>query len=292
MTVGHATRVGFIGLGIMGTPMALNLARHFPITVWNRSASKYGALRDAGATVGETPSMVVKQSDVIFTMLYDGPTTQSILDEEFRQHLRGKTLINASSVTAEVSQDIARTVDEAGGDFIEMPVSGSRVPAEQGRLVSMLAGDPTVADRIKPILRPITEAAVYCGPIGSGLKTKYAVNHFLISMTAGLAESMNLARAQGLDLQAFGQVLNAGPMSSPYSKLKIEKMLNEDWTAQAAIKDCYNSTQLISSAAKSADTWSPLAQLCESLYGQAKEAGLGDEDMIALTKLFSRPAST
>lgn len=110
-----------------------------------------------------------------------------------------------------------------------------------------------VAERINPILKPITSAAVYCSPIGSGLKTKYAVNDFLIAMTASLAESMSLARAQGLDLQAFGEVLNAGPMASPYSRLKIEKTLSEDWSAQASMKDCYNSVQLVALAAKTAD---------------------------------------
>jgi 3-hydroxyisobutyrate dehydrogenase len=169
-----------------------------------------------------------------------------------------------------------------------MPVSGSRIPAEHGKLVGMLAGERAVAERVRDVLEPITSAAVYCGPIGSGLKTKYAVNLYLITMTAGLAESMALAQAQRLDLEAFGKVLNAGPMASAYSKLKISKMLNHDWTAQAAIKDCYNSTQLIQSAGKDANTKTPLVEVCGSLYKQANEVGLGEEDMIAITKLFSK----
>ena len=170
------TRIGFLGLGMMGMPMALNLARTFPLTVWNRSSSKYPALTQAGATIGTTPSQVVEKSDVIFTMLFDGPAIQSIVDERFKSAIRGKTLVNTSSVPVDFSRRLAEQINEAGGDFIEMPVSGSKVPAEQGQLVGMMAGDPETAERVKPFVRPLTKAAVYCGPIGSGLKTKYAVN--------------------------------------------------------------------------------------------------------------------
>ena len=279
-------RVGFLGLGMMGTPMALNLSRMFPLTVWNRSPAKYPTLTQAGAQIGTTPSQVVEKSDVIFTMLFDGPAIQSIVDDKFKRAIHGKTLVNTSSVSVEFSCHLADEIREAGGEFIEMPVSGSRIPAEQGQLVGMIAGDPAVAERVKPFVRPITSAAVYCGPVGLGLKTKYAVNLFLITLTAGLAESMSLARAQGLDLGAFGDVLNAGPMASSYSRIKIAKMLEEDWSAQASIKDCYNSTQLIEAASKEAGGQLPLVQACSSLYRQAKELGMGEEDMIAITKLI------
>jgi len=280
-------RVGFLGLGVMGTPMALNISRRFPLTVWNRSESKYSPLVQTGAKTGATPLQVVRQSDVIFMMLFDEQAIRSILTDDLRRAFHNKTLVNSSSVSVEFSRYLGEEIRNAGGDFIEMPVSGSKVPAEQGRLVGMMAGDRAVADRIRPYVEPMTSAAVYCGPIGSGLKTKYAVNNFLITMTAGLAEAMNLARAQGLDLDAFGQVLDAGPMASAYSKLKVGKMLNQDWSAQAGIKDCYNSTQLIQAAAEAANTQAPLIQVCGALYKQAIESGLGDEDMISVVKCLA-----
>ncbi|OHE98261.1 hypothetical protein CORC01_06458 [Colletotrichum orchidophilum] len=279
-------RVGFLGLGVMGTPMALNLARRFSLTVWSRSHSKYAALIQAGAKIGKTPAAVARQSDVIFTMLFNGPAMASILNDDFKSALRGKTLINTSSVNLEVSKQVAEQVEQAGGDFIEMPVSGSKIPAEQGKLVGLMAGDPAVAERIRAVVEPLTSAAVYCGPIGHGLKTKYAVNLYLNSLTLALAESFSLARAQGLDFDAFGQVLDAGPMASAYSKIKGAKIVNGDWALQAAIKDCYNSTQLILDAARQAYVQSPLAELCGLLYGQAQGAGLSEEDMIAVYKVF------
>ena len=282
-------RVGFLGLGFMGTPMACNLARRYPLTVWNRSASKYPALKKAGATIAESPSKVLEQSDITFTMLFNAPAIESIIDDSFTRALRGKTIVNTSSVPVEFSTSFARRVHEAGGSFIEMPVSGSKIPAEQGQLVGMMAGDPDIAERIRPVVEPITCAAVYCGPIGSGLKMKYAVNLLLITLTVGLAESMNLARAQGLNLEAFAKVLEACPMASNYSKIKVKKMLDEDWSAQATIKDCHNSTELIQSAAASVDTKAPFIQLCGALYGEAKALGLGEEDMIAVTKMMMKP---
>jgi 3-hydroxyisobutyrate dehydrogenase-like beta-hydroxyacid dehydrogenase len=222
-------------------------------------------------------------------MLFDEHAIRTILTDDVRHELWNKTLVNSSSVSVEFSHYLSEQVHNAGGEFIEMPVSGSRVPAEQGRLVGMMAGDRAVADRIRPYIEPMTSAAVYCGPIGSGLKMKYAVNNFLITMTAGLAEATNLARAQGLDLEAFGQVLDSGPMASAYSRLKVAKMLSQDWSAQAGIRDCYNSTQLIQAAAKEANTRAPLIEVCGSLYRRAIESGLGEEDMISVVKCLAGP---
>ncbi|KAH0436413.1 hypothetical protein CcaCcLH18_04433 [Colletotrichum camelliae] len=282
-------RVGFLGLGVMGTPMALNLTRKFAVTVWNRTPSKYPPLTQAGAKIGRTPAKVAEQSDVIFAMLFDDAALTSIFNDDFRGALRGKTLINTASIPVDSSKHVAAQVQKAGGNFIEMPVSGSKIPAEQGRLVGLLAGDPKIAEQMRPYVEPLTAAAIYCGPIGFGLKTKYAVNLYLNNMTAALAESFSLAKAQGLNLEAFGQVIDAGPMASAYTKVKIPKIVNNDWAPQAAVKDCYNSTQLIVKAAEDAKVRTPYADLCREVYKEATEAGLNEEDMIAVYKLFQSP---
>ncbi|KAI1117346.1 hypothetical protein F5Y14DRAFT_404111 [Nemania sp. NC0429] len=279
-------RVGFLGLGTMGTPMALNLSRHFPITVWNRSSSRYPPLIAAGAKVGGAPSEVARNSDVIFTMLFDGAAIDDVL-KDLKPSLAGKTLVNTSSVSEEFSHHLADEVRQAGGQFVEMPVSGSKAPAEQGQLVGMLAGDADVVERIRHVMKPITNAAIYCGPIGHGLRTKYAVNLYMITLTVGLAESMNLAKAQGLDLAVLGQVLNAGPMASAYARGKMAKITSQEWSPQAATKDCYNSSKLICAAVEASAARSPLIQACRSLYAEATAAGLGDEDMIAVIKTLS-----
>lgn len=278
-------RLGFLGLGVMGSPMARNLAKKYPLMAWNRSPAKYATLKQSSAvSFGETPAKVVENSDIIFVMLFNAAAIQSILDADFKWALPGKILVNTSSVSVEFSKFFDKEIRDAGGQFLEMPVSGSKVPAEEGQLVGMMAGDRNLAETIKPFVEPLTRSAVYCGPIGSGLKAKYAINTLLITLTVGLAEAMNLAKAQGLDPAAFGQVVEACPMASAYSNIKVDKMLNQDWSPQAALKDCYNSTQLIQSAAVSANIQSPLMDVCGKLYTQAMEAGLGEEDMIAIAK--------
>ncbi|KAM3451383.1 hypothetical protein MY3296_005326 [Beauveria thailandica] len=281
-------RVGFMGLGFMGTPMALNLAKKFPLTVWNRTAAKYEPFRSTSAFIADSPAAVLRRSDVVFTMLFNEAAYRAVLNQDFTDALRGKTIINTSSVSVAFSQYLDEQVRRAGGRFLEMPVSGSRVPAEQGQLVGMLAGDGDEARRVAPLLEQVTKAAVYCGAaIGSGLRTKFATNLFLITMTAGLAEAMNLARAQGIDVAAFGRVLDAGPMASAYSRLKVAKMMAEDWSPQAAITDCANVTQLVQEAAGEAGAETPLMTVCDALYKEAVERGFGGDDMIAIHKVMT-----
>ncbi|KAL4937243.1 6-phosphogluconate dehydrogenase [Aspergillus oleicola] len=204
-------------------------------------------------------------------MLFNAAAIQSILTDDFKQATRGKILVNISSVPVEFSRFLDKETREAGGRFLEMPVSGSKIPAEQGQLVGMMAGDRDLAETVTPFVEPLTCSSVYCGPIGSGLKAKYAINTLLITLTVGLAECMNLANAQGLEPAAFAQILETCPMASAYSRIKVGKMLNQDWSPQAAIKDCYNSTQLIQSAAIAANTKSPLMDVCGKLYARAME---------------------
>ncbi|KAI3323142.1 6-phosphogluconate dehydrogenase [Xylariaceae sp. AK1471] len=220
-------------------------------------------------------------------MLFDAAAIDDILDD-LKKSLAGKTLVNTSSVSEEFSNYLNKEVSQAGGQFIEMPVSGSKVPAEQGQLVGMLGGDARVAEQIRHVMKPITCAAIYCGPIGYGLRTKYAVNLYVTTLAVGLAESMNLARAQGLDLAVLGEVLNAGPAASAYSRSKITKIITQDWSTQATTKDCYNSSKLICGAAETAAARSPLIHVCRSMYAEAADAGLGEEDMIAVIKVLSR----
>lgn len=280
-------QVGFIGLGMMGTPMALNLSRKYPLTIWNRSPSKYSHFEGSGAKIGETPLSVVQQSDVVFTMMFDEAALRSVLADDVVSALCGKILVNTSSVPVNYSQSLAERVLRAGGEFVEMPVSGSRVPAEHGRLVGLLAGERQSAKRIQLLIEPLTAFSIYCGPIGDGLKMKYAVNLFTTTMTAGLAEAMNLVTAQSLSPEVFAQVLDAGPMASFYSKHKLDKMIRQDWSPQASVRDCYNSTQLIGSAAREADCPVPMLQTAASLYGEALSSGIGEDDMIALIRLLA-----
>lgn len=217
-------QLGFLNVGVMGTQMARNLAKKYPVMAWNRSPAKYASFKQTNTvSFGETLAKVVQNLDIIVVMLFNAPAIQSILNADFKRALPGKILANTSSVSVAFSEFLDKEVREAGGQFLEMPVSGSKVPAEEGHLVGMMAGDPDLAKTINPYVEPITRSTVYCGPIGSGLKTKYAINSLLIALTLSLAESMNLAKAQGLDLEAFGKVVEASPWRRHIPSLKLAR---------------------------------------------------------------------
>jgi 3-hydroxyisobutyrate dehydrogenase-like beta-hydroxyacid dehydrogenase len=151
-----------------------------------------------------------------------------------------------------------------------------------------MAGEADVAERVRPYLEPLTSAAIYCGPLGSGLKAKYAANTFATILAAGVGETMHFAQALGLDLDAFGQVLDASPMASAYSRGKVAKIQKGDWEAQASVGVCCYSARLIEAAAEEAGASLPLMKTCKGLYEEATADGLGEEDMVAVMKTIAK----
>src|SRR5262249_62195412 len=152
-------KVGFIGLGTMGQPMALNLTRAgHPLTVWNRSPHKCVPLSDAGATIVDDVADVFRRSDVVFLMLIDSAAVDQVLRRgtpSFAAQLSGRTVVNMSSVEPNYSSGLEKEIKDIGGRFVEAPVSGSRVPAETGQLVAMVAGDQSGVGGVSPLFRPM-----------------------------------------------------------------------------------------------------------------------------------------
>jgi 3-hydroxyisobutyrate dehydrogenase len=196
--------VGFVGLGTMGEPMAMNLARSgMPLLVWNRSSAKCAMLADAGATVAETAAEVFASCETVVLMLVDGAATDVVLargEAVFSERVKGHTLVNMATMAPDYSAAIEADITAAGGRYVEAPVSGSRKPAEAGQLIAMLAGQPAAVASIRPLLAPMCREAIVCGPVPNALLMKLAVNLFLITMVTGLAEAVHFAERRGLDL--------------------------------------------------------------------------------------------
>lgn len=281
-----SAQLGFIGLGVMGQPMALNLARAgTSLLVWNRSAEKCESLRTAGAEVASSAAEVFQRTKIVILMLVDSSAIDLVLGHDtarFAANVAGRVIVNMSSTSPEYSRKLAAAIDAAGGSYVEAPVSGSRTPAEQGRLVGMLAGDPGVVAQIRPLLQPMCHETIVCGAVGSALLMKLAVNLFLIVMVTGLAEAVHFAERHHLDLRRLQTVLDAGPMASSVSRVKLPKLLERDFSAQAAIADVFNSTRLITDAARQSRLASPLLDVCRALYGEAVNLGHGESDMVAV----------
>ena len=284
--LGKGTSVGFIGLGLMGEPMARNLLRAgTPLVVWNRTRSKCKLLEDVGATVAENAAEVFARCEIVILMLLDGTVVDGVLERNspaFLERIQGHTLINMGTMAPDYSKALAAEVRGAGGRYVEAPVSGSRKPAEAGQLVAMLAGDADAIADVRPMLTPMCRETMICGPVPNALLMKLSVNLFLISLVTGLAEAVHFADRHGLDLNQLVAVLNAGPMASDVSRTKAAKILAHDFAAQAAIGNVLYNNRLIAEAARAAGIASPLLDVCHVLYAETEALGLGGADMVAV----------
>ncbi|HYB94186.1 MAG TPA: NAD(P)-dependent oxidoreductase [Vicinamibacterales bacterium] len=283
-------RLGFLGLGVMGQPMALNLLRHYRLLVWNRTTERCVALADAGAVVAASPAEVfehVGQGGVVFAMLFDEAATDAALrrgSAGFPPMVRDRTLVNMSSVAPAYSQALARDVAEAGGAFVEAPVSGSRVPAEAGQLIAMLGGEEAICAEVRPLLEPMCRQVVYCGAVGNGMLMKLAINIFMLTSVVGLAEAFHFAKQNGLPLERFQEVADASQMASQLSRIKLAKLLASDFARQGAVIDGVNNTRLITEAAERVDAPAAVITQVRRLYDEALAMGDRTDDMIAVIR--------
>ncbi|MCG2584347.1 NAD(P)-dependent oxidoreductase [Massilia sp. TS11] len=283
-------KTGFIGLGHMGWPMARNLARAgTDLIVWNRSRDSIDALlADApGVAVADSVAEVFAQAPVVILMLANSAAIDAVLERgsaRFASLVRGRTLIHMGTTSPEFSLGLQRDLVAAGARYVEAPVSGSRVPAELGQLVGMLAGDPADVEAASALLAPMCSQVFRCGAVPQALRTKLAVNLYLVTLVASLAEAAHLAERSGVDLQVFRAILDAGPMASRVSSGKLEKMITQDFSVQAALADVLMNVRLIHDAARAAASASPLLDQCLALYSRADQMGLGGQDMAAVIR--------
>jgi len=280
--------IGFIGLGIMGQPMALNLAAAgTPLVVWNRSPAACEPLLAAGASVASVPAEVFAWAETVIVMLVNEAATDAVLDRGgpgFTGMVAGRTVVCMGSNAPDYSRGLAADIEAAGGEYVEAPVSGSRKPAEAGQLVGMLGGDPAVVERVRPLLKPICRETVVCGPVGSALLMKLSVNLYLNQMLVALAEACHFAESHSLDLRAFQAAIDAGPMSCDVTRVKLPKLVGRDFTAQATMADALNSERLITAAARQSRAATPMLDAGRALFQDAVDQGHAALDMVAVLK--------
>ncbi|HWQ08467.1 MAG TPA: NAD-binding protein, partial [Holophaga sp.] len=173
-----------------------------------------------------------------------------------------------------------------GGRYVEALVSGSRVPAERGQLVAMVAGLPEDVAQVVPLLAPMCRQAIPCGPVPGGTLMKFATLIVNVATITALAEAVQFARRQGLDLERFSEALLQGPLASDVARVKAPKLTRQDFAPQAAIRNAIESHRLVVEAAREARIPTPVEDACLDLYRRALVQGLGDEDMVAVVKVY------
>lgn len=292
---GGAARVGFVGLGIMGRPMALRLLRAgTPLVVWNRSPEALEQLIGEGAERADTVAELFARCDTVLVMLRDADAVDAVLRGQpggLPALVPGTTVVNMGTLPPERSRALADDVEAAGGAYVEAPVSGSRRPAEEGALVAMLAGRAERVAAVQRLIEPLCAQAIPCGEVPQALTMKLTVNVFLISLVTGLAETFHFAERHGVDPELLRTVLDAGQMSSPISRVKTAKLAAGDLTPQAAISDVLMNAQLIVDAARAAGIPSPLLDVCRDLYAAAVARGDGALDMVGVLRAIGEASA-
>jgi 3-hydroxyisobutyrate dehydrogenase len=279
------TEIGFIGLGLMGEPMARALARSGrALRVWNRSRERCLPLRGLGARVASSPDEVFEHCEVVLLMLGGAEAVDEVLGRGTPRFtaVRDHVVVPMGTTSPSYSEGLASAVAAVGGRHVEAPVSGSRVPAEHGELLMMFGGDDDVIDVVEPMLAPMYRRAVRCGPAPRALLMKLAVNTFLITTVVGLVEAHHFAESHALDLAVFHDVVGHGQVASEISAIKAAKLLADDRAAQAAAGDVWRNCRLITETAMRDDLELPLIDVCTSLYADTVAQGHGFEDMIAV----------
>ena len=259
-------RVTLLGTGIMGAGMARNLvAAGHELRTWNRTRERAEGL---GATVCETPAEAVEGAEVVITMLADGPAVEAATEG---LALDGVTWVQMSTVGVDETERLAR------GDFVDAPVLGSRPQAEAGGL-TILASGPF--ERCRPVLEAVGRVVDLGPEPGAGTRMKLVLNHWVLAIVEGLAETVLLAERLGLDPQGFLDIVDGGPMGPPYAALKGANMVERRYEANFPLRLARKDADLI--AAAGGDL--PLARLVSERMATAIAGGHGDEDFSAVVE--------
>lgn len=276
-------RVAVLGTGIMGAPIARNLAgAGHDVVVWNRSAEKAEGL---DATVAGSPQEAVDGAEAVVTMLADGNAVVEVMDgvELTERHVWWQ----ASTVGLRAAERLQEMAGET--PFVDGPVLGTRQPAEQGQLIILASGHAAAKERLAPVFDAVAARTVDLGDEpGAGSRMKLVTNAWIVALVEGLAESVALAEGLGVDPRKFLEIIDGGPLGPPYAQLKGSMMIERDYDPSFTLKLAAKDAALVREAAEITGLELPLADAVLSTMGRAIDAGHGDEDMAATVEA-SRP---
>lgn len=263
--------------------MAARLADGFPLAVWNRSRAKAEPLAAAGARVAGTPAEAVAGADVVITMLADGDATASVMTAA-RAALGADTLwLQMGTVGGTATERLAGLAAEAGVAFVDAPVSGTRQPAEQGRLTVFASGPAELADRCRPVFDAVAAKVLWVGEVGAGTKLKLVVNAWLAALVGGLAESVALAERIGVDPRRFLEAIDGAPVGAPYAQLKGTMMIDREYPPSFPLHLLAKDVALVADAAAEAGLELRVGPAVHALLEAAAERH-ADDDMAAVVE--------
>lgn len=282
------TTVGFIGLGAMGAPMAWNLDdAGFDLVVYNRSTDKEQPFAEAGVSVADSPKHLTERADVVCLIVSNGDAVEAVLERDLGI-LAGldeeTTVVQMSTISYAETMAAADMVTEAGGEFIDAPVSGTVGPAREGTLVGLASGAESTVEELRPVLSAMCEPVVYCGETGQGTNMKLFINLLLGDAMGAFAEALVFGRANGLDVEAMRTVVENGALDCPLFAGKGETISNGDFESRFPVD--YQFKDLSLALDRAGEIEVPLSQTAAAreAFNAARARGYGDEDMAAVIK--------
>ncbi|WP_379132531.1 NAD(P)-dependent oxidoreductase [Paenibacillus sp. sgz500958] len=283
-------RIGFIGLGTMGAPMASNLLRKgYEVTVYNRTAAKCKPLEEEGALVAATPQAAAEGKDVIMTMISNDDSIREVFYGEngILDALKpGAVVIDSSTISPGLVREIAAAVEERGGSFLDAPVTGSKPAAIEGTLVFMVGGSADVIESNRDIFDSLGRLLLHMGDNGSGAVAKLAHNTVVGINNVALAEGFSIAVKSGVPADKFLQLVQNGSAGSKQAELKGRKIIEGDFTNQFSLALMLKDLKLASSLSDSTGIPSPMLGIAKSMFQAGFTKGYGDEDLSAVVKCY------
>lgn len=281
-------RVGFIGLGIMGTGMSANLLTHgFDLVVWNRTPAKSTALVDQGAALASSPADLARQVEVVLICVADTPDVVEVVSGPagVLEGLRpGTIVVDHSSISPSVTRELAARVKTAGGSWMDAPVSGGSEGASRGTLSIMVGGEAADLDQVSPILNCYGTTITHVGGVGDGQLVKL-VNQILVAVNQlAVSEALLFAKAAGLDLDRTLAAVSGGAAGSWMLSNRGPQMLADDWRPGFTIDLQTKDLQLVVDEAAGLGFPVTATETALGFYRSLQQRGLGSEGNHALVK--------
>ena len=286
-------KIGFIGLGIMGSRMAKNLAREgYTLYVNNRSKSKAEELiKEDHVTWKDTPAEVAEEVDILFTVLSSPEVVLNLAtgDKGFLYYLRKDAIwVDSSTVNPSFSRDMAAFSKERDIKFLDAPVAGSKDPAEKGKLLFLVGGEKATVDVCAPLFQVMGKKYIHAGENGKGSSLKMVFNLLLGQAMYAFSEGMNLGQSLGLDQNLLLDVLLQSPVVAPFIALKREKMEKGNYEAEFPLQWMQKDLQLASQTAYEQELALPAVNVIKEMYALAKQEGYSEKDFSAIYEFLDK----
>ena len=286
--------IGFIGLGLMGGPMASNLVKaEFPVTVWNRTASKAESLVKQGAKLAANPRAAALQADVLITIVSDPAALEEVLwgaNGAIEGLRRGSLYIDSSTVSPDLARRVAKVCADRGVEFLDAPVTGGNWGAEKGELLYMIGGDAKAFDRAKPVLDVLGKKFFLLGPNGAGQTVKLGMNLILAMQVDALAEALAVVTAAGVEGERLVEVLQSSMGRTALLDIKAPLMLKHEYKASFPLRLMQKDLRLALEMAREHGVTLPAAAAAYGTYTTVKDSSNDDPDYAGIMRFWDAKA--